>query len=412
MLMQESYDVKLHTFTYGGEVLGRLPDERAVFVPFAIPGEVVRMHLVEEKERYARGELLEVLQPSPERIEARCRHFLTCGGCHYQHMRYEHQLAAKTEVLRDQMKRIGRLEDVPLTPAITSPQPFTYRNHIQFHPTLQGALGFVDAWGKQVIPIQECHLPVPSINAVWPLLDLEGTSGIERVSLRQGADEGDLLIMLESSDPQPIDLSVDELPVSVVYLGPGGSMVLAGSDHVIMEVLGRPLRVSAGSFFQINTPVAEAMVEHLLKELVLTSETCLVDAYCGVGLFSAFFAERVGQVIGIEASSQACEDYVVNLDEFENAVLYEAPAEEVLTSVSFNPDIIVVDPPRAGLARKAMDGLLTQGAPQLVYISCDPATLSRDAKRLLNGGYRLRQVTLVDLFPQTFHIESISIWEK
>jgi 23S rRNA (uracil1939-C5)-methyltransferase len=412
MLMVETYDVELQRFTYGGEVLGRLPDGRAVFVPFAIPGEIVRVHLVEEKERYARAELLEILQPSPERIEPRCRHYLTCGGCHYQHMSYEHQLAAKTEVLRDQLLRIGRLQEVPGIHVIASPQPFTYRNHIQFHLTPQNALGFVDARGRQVIPIQECHLPVAAISTVWQLLDLESTAGIERVSLRQGADEGDLMIVFESNNPQPIDLSVEELPVSVVYLGPGGSMVLAGSNHVLMEVLGRPLRVSAGSFFQINIPVAEAMVEHLLTELELTSETCLIDAYCGVGLFSAFFAERVGRLIAIEASPQACEDFVINLNEFDNVALYEAPVEQVLPHVSFDPDVIVVDPPRAGLERHAMDGLLVQGAPHLVYISCDPATLARDAKRLQSGGYHLRQVTLVDLFPQTYHIESISIWEK
>jgi 23S rRNA (uracil1939-C5)-methyltransferase len=412
MLMPETYDITLETFAYGGEVLGRLPDGRAVFVPFALPGEVVRVRLVEEKPRYARAELLEVLQTSPERITPRCAHFMTCGGCHYQHLAYEHQLAVKKEVLLDQLKRIGGLEEVPMMPAIASPQPFTYRKHIQFHLTPQGELGFVDARSERVIPINECHLPEESINAVWPLLDLESTPGIERVSLRQGADAEDVQVVLESSDPQPIDFSVEELPVSVVYLGPGGSMVLAGNEHVVMEVMGRPLLVSAGSFFQVNTPLAEAMVAHLLEELLLTPEICLVDAYCGVGLFSAFFAERVRQVIGIEASSQACEDFVDNLHEFENVLLYEAPVEGVLTSVSFQADVIVVDPPRSGLERKAMDGLLAQGAPQLAYVSCDPATLARDAKRLLSGGYRLRKITPVDLFPQTFHIESISIWDK
>lgn len=410
--MPDTFDINVDRFTYGGEVLGRLPDGRAVFVPFALPGEVVRVSLLEEKARYARAQLLEVLEPSGQRTTPRCVHYLECGGCHYQHMNYERQLEAKTEVLRDQLERIGRLADIPMMPPIASPNPWSYRNHIQFHLTAEGRLGYVGTKGDKVIPIRECHLPEIGINAVWPLLDIESTPGIERVSLRQGASEEDILLILESSDPQPIDLSVEELPISIVYLGPGGSMVLAGSDHLIMEVLGRPLRVSAGSFFQVNTPLVGKIIEHLLEKLPLTQETHIVDAYCGVGLFSAFFAERVGQVTGIEASSQACEDFEVNLEAYDHVNLYEAPVEDVLATVSFKADVIVVDPPRAGLERRALDGLLAQDAAHLAYVSCDPATLARDAKRLVRGGYTLHQITLVDMFPQTYHIESISIWER
>jgi 23S rRNA (uracil1939-C5)-methyltransferase len=372
----------------------------------------VRVRLLEEKARYARAQLLEVLEPSDERITPRCLHYMTCGGCHYQHMDYERQLAAKIEVLHDQLERIGRLTDIPMKPPIASPNPWSYRNHIQFHLTAEGRLGYIDSKAEGVIAIQECHLPEMGINAIWPLLDIESSPGIDRVGIRQGTSEEDILLVLESSDPQPIDLSIEELPISIVYLGPGGSMVLAGSDHVVMEVLGRRLRVSAGSFFQVNTPLAGKIVEHLLEELPLAQETHIVDAYCGVGLFSAFFAEQVGQVTGIETSAQACEDFVVNLDEYENVYLYEAPVEDVLTSVSLKADVIVVDPPRAGLERRTLDGLLTQDAAHLTYVSCDPATLARDAKRLVRGGYHLRQITPVDMFPQTYHIESISIWER
>lgn len=410
--MADTFDIKVDRFTYGGEVLGRLPDGRAVFVPFALPDEVVRVGLLEEKARYARAQLLEVLEPSEERITPRCVHYLTCGGCHYQHMDYERQLAAKTEVLHDQLERIGRLTEIPMKPPIASPSPWYYRNHIQFHLTAEGHLGYVDSKAEGVIAIQECHLPEIGINAVWPLLDIESTPGIDRVGLRQGASDEDILLVLESSDPQPIDLSVEELPISIAYLGPGGSMVLAGSDHVMMEVLGRPLRVSAGSFFQVNTPLARKIVEHLLGELPLMQETHIVDAYCGVGLFSPFFAERVGQVTGIESSTQACEDFVVNLDEYDNVNLYEAPVEDVLTAVPLKADVIVVDPPRAGLERRTLDGLFAQDVAHLAYVSCDPATLARDSKRLVRGGYHLRQITPVDMFPQTYHIESISIWER
>lgn len=401
-------ELTLTTPTYGGETLSRLPDGRAVFVPYALPGERVRVRLVEEKPRFARAELVEVLEPSPERVTPRCPHFQTCGGCHYQHIPYERQTQLKADILRDQLERIGKLENPPVQPTIPSPSPWNYRNHMQFHLTPEGQLGFVAARGEGVAPITECHLPEAAINATWPLLDAEAIPGLDRLALRLGAND-DLMLVLESSDPHPVSLEVD-LPLSVVHLGPGGALVLAGDDHIVIEVLGRPFRVSAGSFFQINTALAGKMVQHLLDNLPLSEESTLVDAYCGVGLFSAFLAPHVGRLIGIETSPQACEDFVTNLDEFDHVELYEAPVEGVLPELDLHPEVIVVDPPRAGLARSALDAILALQPQTLAYISCDPATLGRDARRLTAGGYELQQVTPFDLFPQTYHIESVSFF--
>jgi 23S rRNA (uracil1939-C5)-methyltransferase len=404
------HEVRPDIYVYGGEVMGRLVDGRAVFIPLAIPGELVRVRLVEEKRSYVRAELVEVLEASPERIEARCRHFGECGGCHYQHLPYPLQLAAKREILRDQLKRNGKIENPPVAPTVPSTAPFYYRNQIQFHLSQEGWLGFEAARSNRVVPIRECHLPVDSIGTVWPQLQIEPVPGLGRVALRAGADETQLI--LESSDPQALEFSVEELPISAVHLGPGGCLVLAGSEAVVFEVCERLFQVSAGSFFQVNTSQAEAMVKHLLASLPLTPQSTVLDVYCGVGLFSAFLAQKAGQVIGIEASESACQDFTVNLDEFENVSLYQARAEETLTSLNFNPDVIVVDPPRAGLGRTALDGLLAQRAGLVAYVSCDPSTLARDARRLAEAGYRLVQVTPFDLFPQTYHIESISLWSR
>jgi 23S rRNA (uracil1939-C5)-methyltransferase len=162
--------------------------------------------------------------------------------------------------------------------------------------------------------------------------------------------------------------------------------------------------------------MAGAMVQHMLECLderqALTPGSAVVEAYCGVGLFSAFLAPRVSQLTGIEASPFAAEDFVLNLDEFDNVTLYEAEAEAALPQLEERPNVVILDPPRQGVARQAMDGLLRLGAPLLVYVSCDPATLARDGKRLQAGGYRLEEVTPFDLFPQTYHIESISLWSR
>jgi 23S rRNA (uracil1939-C5)-methyltransferase len=404
------FDVTLDTYTYGGDALGRLPDGRAVFVPFAMPGEQVRLRLVEEKARYARGELVEVLQASQQRINPRCKHFTACGGCHYQHMPYPAQLAAKTAILRDQLERIGRLTDPPVQAAVPSPQAWNYRNTVQFHQTSEGRLGYVNAQGNAVLPIDECHLPALDLNTVWPLFDLEPVEDLERIGLRLGSD-GEVLLTLESPDPSAPDFKVD-FDLSAVYLGPERSILLAGNDHVMIDVLGRSFRVSAGSFFQVNLPIAEKMVIHLLENLPLGPQVSVLDVYCGVGLFSAFLAERTAEVIGVEASPYACFDFETNLDEFEMVTLYEGEAGEILPLLSTHPQVVVLDPPRAGVERTALQAILQMQPERIAYISCDPATLGRDARHLSEGGYQLLQITPFDLFPQTYHIESISFWSQ
>ena len=410
--MTKEETLLLDSFAYGGESFGRSPAGRATFVPFALPGEKVRIRLVEENRGFARGELIEVLQVSPDRIEPRCQHFGECGGCHYQNLPYEKQLQAKTEILRDQLQRIGKLKDPPVQPAVPSPDPWKYRNHVQFHLNEKGELGFFStkkATGQSLVPIKECHLPAEALLNLWKQIEIESITGLDQVGLRLGTDD-ECMVLLESSDPEPIEMELD-LPVSVIYRGPSGSLVLAGVDHIVIEVLDRPFRVSSGAFFQVNTVMAAMMVKHLLENLDLNPQDTLVDAYCGVGLFSAFLASKVARLVGIEAHPEACEDFVINLDEFENVELYEAAVEASLLAIKGGIDILVVDPPRAGLARRILEGVETLKPRTIAYISCDPATLSRDARFLVEMGYRLRQITPFDLFPQTYHIESISFWD-
>ncbi len=369
------------------------------------------MRLVEDKPRHARAEMVEVLEPSPERVIPRCQHFTTCGGCHYQQINYPTQLKVKAAILREQLERIGGLRDFPAVEIEAAPEPWYYRNHIQFHLTNEGKLGFQKAHSNQPFAIRECHLPEVIINQLWPQIEIEPISGLERVSLRLGAEE-DMMLILTSTDPKIVDFSIDDVAISAVQVGPAGSMVLAGSDHLVMEVLGRRFKVSAASFFQVNTLQAQAMVKHLTGHLPLKEDMTVLDVYSGVGLYSAFLAPKVKRLVGIEISPDACEDFVTNLDEFDHVELYEAPVEDVLTSINFTPDIIVMDPPRAGLGVKTIEGVLAQGAAHLAYISCDPATLARDSNQLVAGGYSLERLTLFDMFPQTYHIESISFWEK
>ena len=407
----ETFEIEFTSLAYGGDAMGRLPDCRAVFTPFVLPGEIGRIRLIEQRRGFARGQIIELLRPSPDRIAPRCAHFGVCGGCHYQHLPYERQLAAKAAILSEQLQRIGGLASVPQLEPVLSPEPFNYRNYIQFHLAPDGRLGFHRAQSTTVLPIQECHLPQPALNAIWPQMEFEAGAGLDRVGLRCGVDE-EVQLILESGDPSLPEFSLEELDLTAVHLGPAGAAVLAGGDSLPMEILGRVFRVSAASFFQTNPGVAGRMVEHVLDSLALKPGDSVLDLYCGVGLFSAFLAPRCAELVGVESSASAVEDFAANLDEYDHVSIYESTAEQALPVLDFHPQAVLVDPPRAGLAPVVIDHLLHLAAPQLIYISCDPATLARDLRRLTAGGYQVEHVRLFDMFPQTYHIETVALLTK
>jgi len=416
-MSSSQHEITLEKLTYGGDAMGRLQDGRAVFVPFGLPGETVRIRLTQEKQNFARGEILEILNPSPDRITPKCKHFTQCGGCYYQNLPYEKQLQAKTDILRDQLQRIGKLENPPVQPIVASPEQWNYRNHIQFHLTDDGKIGFINSVGNSTLPIEECHLPAAGINAFWHDLQFESRMNLERVSLRTGADD-ELMLILESETEETPELEI-EADISVVHMYEDHLVVIAGSDALTIQILGKDFHVSAPSFFQVNTKMAEKMVEHLITNLQLPitngQSATLLDIYCGVGLFSKFFADKYAKVIGVEASPSSCEDFAINLDEFDNIELYEGAAEEILPALApqlTEPIHMIVDPPRAGIDKFALDAILQINPHVIAYVSCDPSTLARDAARLIKGGYTLQHVTPFDLFPQTYHIESISIFTR
>ena len=408
MNQSKEFEVTPTIYVYGGETLARLPDGRAVFIPYSIPEESVLIHLIEDKESYARADLLKILSPSPHRIEPRCRHYSKCGGCHYQHLPYAEQLKVKQAILEDQFKRVGKINDPPVKQIIPSPLIWNYRNQVQFQVTLAGEIGFMKHRSNLIVPIQECHLPEDTLNLVWPVLEVDFIPGLDRVSIRSGENGEDALITFESSDPQPIEFTVD-LPLSAVHQGPGGEIILAGDDFTVVEVKEFPFVVSAGSFFQVNTQVAELIIDYLLEVLSLDEDSLVLDVYCGVGLFSVFIAPLVKKVIGIESSPSAGEDFLYNLAGYDNVELFDIPAEDVLPHLKLTPDVILLDPPRTGISKKVLDSVVSLAPDTIAYVSCDPATLARDANRFEKQGYTLQESTPFDMFPQTYHIESVNI---
>jgi 23S rRNA (uracil1939-C5)-methyltransferase len=406
--MAEMYQVTMEKLVYGGDCMGRLPDGRAIFVPFVLPGEQVMVEIVEDKKRFAKGRPVQIIQASPDRITPRCAHFGICGGCQYQNLDYAKQLEAKQAIMLDQLQRLGGIQEPPLNPIVPSPNPWNYRNYVQFQLGQQGELGYVAADGEHLLPISECHLPQDAINALWPQIELGEESGVYRLGIRQDSFD-EIMLIMEGEDAKPPEYSED-IPVSAVYTPPDSRLtVLAGEDHLVFKLLDRHFQVSARSFFQVNTPIAEKMIQHLLENLDFSGGSVTLELYAGAGLFSAFLAPRVQYLTAVESAGSSCHDFAVNLDEFNNVDLYEAEAEEALSVIEGPVDLLVMDPPRSGLAPQVHDALAKLAPRQIAYISCDPATLARDLKKILKKGYELVSVTPFDQFPQTGHIESVAL---
>lgn len=461
--MSNTITLTLTGIAHGGEAFGRY-GEKVVFVPYTIPGETVRVELAEEKKRWARAHLVQVLEASPDRVDPPCPYFGPgqCGGCQWQHIAYERQLRLKAEVVVDQLRRLGHIADPPVLDPIALADDqgllaFGYRNHVQLVAIEEGRLGFVrDRPGRRqgvgdkgqgsrdkrgdVIAVDRCLLLHPLLDemhralvagAQEPIVGIAAELGEEevtqpwmtastwehlrRVILRAGVNTGQQLLVLETKRGRPPGLAVADLPLRCALRRQDGStQPLIGEPWLEEMVAGRVFRVSAGSFFQVNTVGAETLVYLAAEMLAPEGHETLLDGYCGVGLFGLSLAEQVGQVIGIEEAESACDDFAWNAGDLDNVALFEGPVAEVLAAMDAAQrlDLAVIDPPRSGAGPKVISHLARLGVRRLLYVSCDPATLARDARLLLEAGYQLQQVQPIDMFPQTYHVESMALFAR
>lgn len=436
--MNPIIELTLDAIAHGGEALGRHAG-KIIFVPYAIPGERVRVEIVEDKERWARARLLAVLTPSSDRITPPCPYFgpNACGGCQWQHIAYERQAELKREIVADQLRRLGRISDPPVADTIVlaapdwpenpnavddaaqSPIPnpqylaYGYRNHVQFTVTADGKLGYLRSNSHAVIPVERCLLLDDRLDALHAGLDV-ADAGLIGVDLRAGINTDQALIVFETAGEDAPEFEI-ELPAACALRTPTGVRPLIGEPWIEEEVMGRRYQVSADSFFQVNTVGAAALVEVAGAYAGLQPRDVLLDLYCGVGLFALALADQAAEVIGVEASPSACEDFAVNAGALTNVTLHEGTAEKVLPALAGQGqkvDVAIMDPPRAGAGPDVIADLADLGPRRIVYVSCDPATLARDAVYLAAAGYRLVEAQPVDLFPQTYHVETVGVWEK
>ena len=431
--------VKIEKLVYGGEGLTHDSGE-TIFVPFVLPGEEAEIEIVERKKKLLRGRLTHLLKASPLRIEGRCPHFGVCGGCDYQHIPYDAQLEIKEEILRETLRRLGRIDwKEPIT--VHASPPWEYRNRAQWkvrpraslragEPSAEtSSIGYFEARSSTLCPVETCSIISPKLLAALQTLREALANGKLPPTLREieaftDADDNDLLLTVTCSSvprpPEPLLQTLSQvLPAAKSILlqdVAGERMSLLGPGFLQYDVLQKGFRVGHLSFFQVNRFLVPEMAG-VVCALAGSGELAF-DLYAGVGLFSASLAECFSQVAAVEADPASARDLEsVGRSSAKTIAVHNQPVGVFLNKWKSKrgtraPDVVVVDPPRAGLEGGVADQLVALAPRKLAYISCDPSTLARDLAKLSAHAYTLRELHLFDMFPQTYHVESVVLLER
>jgi 23S rRNA (uracil1939-C5)-methyltransferase len=445
----EELELRIDSLAYGGNGVARL-NGFVVFVRRGLPGDRVRARVTKVKRNHAEALATEVLERGPYRVDAPCKHYPACGGCRFQDLAYEAQAQTKQEQVAESLRRLGGIEDAPLEPILPAESIFHYRNKLEYSFTQYAdgpTLGFHKAgrW-DEVLEVEQCWLTTDLGNAIrnavreWAreeglvAYDQETQHGyLRHLVYREGRNTGQVLVMLvtapgEKFEPgyfvevlrrfpevRSVHWAINDSPAEVTNLP---SKLLWGDDAIEESLCGLRIRISPNAFLQTNTEMAERLYALAREYAALRGDETVWDLYCGIGTIGLSLAADALTVWGIEISEEAVARAIENaeLNGIANAAFFAGnvgQAVEELRERSGDPDVVVVDPPRAGLAGKALRRLGGIGAPRIVYVSCNPTTLASDVKTLrAEYGYELGRARPVDMFPHTPHVETVAVLER
>ncbi|MGF1567379.1 MAG: 23S rRNA (uracil(1939)-C(5))-methyltransferase RlmD [Nodosilinea sp.] len=444
----ETIDLKVTDLSSTGDGLGRW-QERVVFVPDTVPGDEVRARLVQVKPTFARGKLRQMVVPSPDRVRPACIVADKCGGCQWQSVSYEAQLAAKQQQVKDALTRIGGFADPNLLPILGTAAPLGYRNKATYPlgRSPEGAVkaGYFRKGSHKLVNLNQCPVQDERLNPLlaevkqdiqergWSIYNETRHLGrLRHLSLRIGRRTGQQLLTLVSTAPNLKDIELqaqmwmERYPNLVgvcVNLNPdktnaifgAETLVIEGQPYLEEEFAGLRFHIQATTFFQVNTEQAERLLEVILAELNLQGTETIIDAYCGVGTLTLPLAQRAQRCIGLESQPEAVAQGLANagLNGIDNVEFRAGDVGTLLpktvADLAASVDVVVLDPPRKGCDRPVLDALIALKPPRIVYMSCDPATLARDLQILHDdGGYTLTKAQPADFFPQTPHVECVA----
>jgi 23S rRNA (uracil1939-C5)-methyltransferase len=396
--------LRIEKAIYGGDGLARVPAGKTVFVPATLPGELVEAHIAEERRGFANGQLDAIIEPSPERVVPGCEYVPRCGGCQYQHANAAFQLQMKLDILKETLMRAH----LPLPGEIGSlaGPPWGYRNRIRLHVMKRG-LGYRQRGSHNLLPVTHCPIAAPLLEqAIAAVTELDLGSLCDEVEFFTNSAQDQLLVSLWPGRQAPSDRALEdfaerlkaELPE---LIGVGHNMKYWGLRSLTYKVSGHSYQVSLGSFFQVN----RFLLPELLQLVSQGSGRLAWDLYSGAGLFAR--ALDFENVTAVESAGVSADDLAHNLAGTRHRVVRSSTLD-FLQRQTGTPELILVDPPRAGMGKEICGHLARIGAPAITCVSCDPATLARDLQSLLQTGYSIEAIHLVDLFPQTFHMETVT----
>jgi 23S rRNA (uracil1939-C5)-methyltransferase len=448
--MHEELELDVESLAFGGNGVAR-KDGFVVFVRRGLPGDRVRARVTKVKRGFAEAIATDVLSSGPQRVDAPCAHYPTCGGCRFQDLAYDAQVAQKEAQVRDSLQRIAGIAEPPLEPIVPcEPDVFFYRNKMEysFAPSDDGPVLGLHKAGRwdEVIDIERCWLTTDLGNAIrnavrdWAREEglpaysqADNTGYLRHLIVREGRNTGQALVQLVTApgekfetgyfvdvlrkfpEVRSIHWAVNDRPAEVTNLP---ADLLWGEPAIEEELCGLRFRIRPNAFLQTNTAMAERLYALARDAAGLTGKETVWDLYCGIGTIGLSLAADALTVWGIEVSEEsvACALENAELNEITNAAFFAGNVGEVVDELldrSGAPDVVVVDPPRAGLAGKALKRLGAIGAPRIVYVSCNPTTLAGDLKILREQwGYELLRATPVDMFPHTPHVETVALLEK
>ncbi len=412
--------LRLEGIAQGGEAVGHV-EGRVVFVQGGIPGELVSVRLLEKRPSYAKGQVEQVLEPSPDRVGPPCPLVGQCGGCGWQYIAYPAQLAFKKTIVEEQCRHMGGLTECPIEPTLGMKEPWRYRSTVEVHVAPTGLVGYYAPRSHHVVAADDCPLHVRPLNSV--LLKLQRIIPSIRpadrpaaITLRYSWAEKLTMVLFQegtrSGAAQLAERLADRVAEAAWQHG-RHVQVLAGRGYLVEKIGGVSLRLSPTSFFQVNIPQARRMVQLVEEMLEPRPEDSLLDAYAGVGAISLPLARRVDRITAIESHPAAVADLRANVQQLrlDQVEAIEGLVERVLPAQveSQHYDLILLDPPRRGCEPAVLQAILSAQPRRIVYVSCHPGTLARDLKALRAGGYHLLRVQPLDMFPQTPHVESVAL---
>jgi 23S rRNA (uracil1939-C5)-methyltransferase len=463
-------ELEVESLAFGTKGVSRL-NGFVIFVEAALPGQRVRAQIFKKKKGYAEARALEIIQQSPSFVAPRCCHFADCGGCLLQNLDYDIQLLSKQQQIRELLEHIGGIADPPVAPVIGSPQIFFYRNKMEFSFSRQRWLTREEIARNEItrsknfalglharnrydktLAIEECHLQSPLSNHILSVVrtftekhfllpyTTFGHTGFWRfLVIREGKKTNDVMVNIVTAEAPEGRAAVQQLAESLRAEIPqittimhninrSKAQVATGEEELILhgpgfirECLGPFLfQISANSFFQTNTLGAEKLYAVAREFAALTGKEIVYDLYCGAGTISIFISQQAKQVVGFEIVPQAIHDAGVNcrLNNATNCSFVQGDLKDELAQIPVitrrwgKPDVVIIDPPRAGMHPKVVQKIIELSAQRIVYISCNPSTFARDVKELSIMGYQFKKAQPVDMFPHTSHIEVVGVLEK